>query len=404
MKPIARYLARTPGLRQVGLLLMALLFAGCGALVTRHPVPLEDAGHALVLGRSDLRFSPDISATTTPDEALELLRQFDPARVSGGDSNFLALSGGGANGAFGAGLLAGWTKEGTRPDFVVVSGVSTGALSAPFAFLGADYDDVLAHVYTTTSTQDVLLVRKFRSLLRADSATDSAGLRDLVERHVDRPLLDKIAAAYAQGRRLFVATTDLDSGQPSIWDMGRIASLNGPEALALFRDVLIASASIPGAFSPVYISVEVDGRSYDEMHVDGGVSAQVFVLPAALPRAARSGGSAGRARHMWVIRNAKLTVEPKQVKPRIGAIAARSVDLLIRTQGIGDLYRIFAHAQRDDIDFNLAYIGDEFVEEPTEVFDPQYMQKLYDYGFDQAANGHPWNKFPPGYATNGSPR
>ena len=107
---------------------------------------------------------------------------------------------------------------------------------------------------------------------------------------------------------------------------------------------------------------------------------------------------------MWVIRNAKLTVEPKQVKPRIGAIAARSVDLLIRTQGIGDLYRIFAHAQRDDIDFNLAYIGDEFVEEPTEVFDPQYMQKLYDYGFDQAANGHPWNKFPPGYATNGSPR
>ena len=379
-------------------LLVVLVCVGCGSIVVRSPAPLEQHGEvALVLGRSDLRLIADPTAIQSEEETLQALRQFDPAATSNAESHVLALSGGGANGAFGAGLLAGWTKSGRRPEFDVVTGVSTGALAAPFAFLGSDYDETLAEVYTTTSTSDVLFVRRLLSLFRADSVTESAGLRELVARHIDRPLLHKIAAAHGAGRRLFVGTTNLDSGAPTVWDMGRIASLSDPGALDLFRAVLTASASIPGAFSPVYIPVEVNGLAYDEMHVDGGVSAQVFAVPARLVGTNSSEEAAG-SRHVWVIRNARLSVEPQQVRPRISSISLRSVSLMIRTQGIGDLYRIYTLSKRDGVDFNLAYISPEFTGESTEAFDMQFMRTLYDFGFQQAADGRPWLKFPPGYA------
>jgi predicted acylesterase/phospholipase RssA len=386
-------------LRSILTFLLVCCCISCGTLVVRDPVPLNELGSAQILGRSDLRIVPMLTGAQSEEMVSERLASFDPARSSGGDQHILALSGGGANGAFGAGLLAGWTESGGRPDFDVVTGVSTGALSAPFAFLGSQYDKTLASVFTTTSTRDVLFVRRFLALFRADSATDAEGLRNLVARHIDRPLLGKIAQAHAAGRRLFVATTNLDSGEPTIWDMGRIASLNHPGALDLFRAVLTASASIPVAFSPVYIPVEADGRKYDEMHVDGGVSAQVFLMPVG-PAAADSDVGSEVRKHVWVIRNARLSVEPEQVKPRISAIGVRSVGLLIRSQGISNLYRMYSQAQREGFDFSLAYIGPEFTEEPTEAFDPDYMRDLYDYGFAQAANGHPWVEIPPGYGAS----
>lgn len=389
--------------RAAGALAISALLSGCGALTVRSPVPVERMGDVKVLGRTDLRYFAGRRAAQLYDEIPGSVSATPLVSPADADIHVLGISGGGANGAFAGGLLLGWTRLGTRPEFDVVSGVSTGALAAPFAFLGSDYDELLEKLYTTTSTRDVLLKRRLASVLRADSAADSAGLRRLVEAHVDRVLLEKIAAAHASGRRLYVLTTDLDAGEAVIWDMGRIASLDDPRALDLFRSVLVASASIPVAFSPVYIPVSVDGNSYDEMHVDGGTTAQVFVLPRAC---AGSGADATRCSgvrtHIWVMRNSRLTAEPMPTQPSIAEIAKRSVGVLIKAQGVGDLYRIYALAQQRRAEFNVAYIPDDFQERANEAFDPEYMRKLFEFGVRAMTTGSAWHPAPPGLERTGS--
>lgn len=377
-------------------------FNGCATVVERDPVPEAAVERVTVLGRSDLRFRP-LRGSTGVDSALSavLVGQSDPTEQDQNDdgaTDFLAISGGGANGAFAAGLLAGWTASGTRPEFAVVSGVSTGALAAPFAFLGPDYDGRLRELYTGVSTRDVAVGRRFFAMLGSDALADSEGLRDLIALNVDAGLLAAIAREHARGRRLFVATTDLDAGEPVIWDLGRIASTQHSDSLALFRDVLLASASIPVAFPPVYIPVGTGGRHYREMHVDGGASTQVFVLPGvvSVDNTVRRGASERQPR-VWVIRNSREGVAYETVKPRILPIAKRSVDLLVKTQGFGDLYRIFLHTLSTQGDFNLALIPEEFAETADESFDPVYMRKLYDLGYESGAAGYAWRKTPPGY-------
>ena len=192
---------------------------------------------------------------------------------------FLAISGGGDNGAYGAGFLNGWTAAGTRPEFKVVTGISTGALIAPFAFLGPKYDHVLEKVYTTSSQKDIFKKRGIAAWLFGDSMADTRPLASVIESYVTRALLDEIAAEYAKGRILLVGTTNLDSLEPVIWNMTAIAASQDPRAVPLFRSILLASASIPGAFPPVMIDVNLDGAKYQEMHVDGGTIAQVFLYP-----------------------------------------------------------------------------------------------------------------------------
>ena len=383
--------------RAAGVLLISVLLSSCGTVTVRSPVPTESMGDVAVLGHTDLRYFVGRRSTPLYDRSLVATMAEPAIGETGPDVHVLGISGGGANGAFAGGLLSGWTRTGTRPEFDVVSGVSTGALAAPFAFLGSDYDELLRHVYTTTSTRDVLLKRRLLSAFRADSAADSEGLRRLVEANVDRALLSKIAAGHASGRRLYVSTTDLDAGEAVIWDMGRIASLDDPRALDLFRSVLVASASIPVAFSPVYIPVTVDGRTYDEMHVDGGATAQVFVLPR-LGTLEESNATrrSGVRTHIWVIRNSRLIAEPMQTEPSIREIAKRSLDVLVKSQGVGDLYRIYALARQRGAEFNVAYIPDEFRERAAEAFDPEYMRRLFDFGANVAISGSAWRPAPPG--------
>src|SRR5688500_17411073 len=227
--------------------------------------------------------------------------------------SFLAISGGGDNGAFGAGLLNGWTAAGTRPEFKAVTGVSTGALIAPFAFLGPKYDHVLEAVYTTTSQRDIFKKRGIIKGLFGDAMADTAPLMRLVGRYADQSLLDAIAAEYAKGRLLLVGTANLDSLEPVIWNMTAIAPSRDPRALELFRKILVASASIPGAFPPVMIDVEAGGVRHQEMHVDGGTMAQVFLYPPSL----RIGDlGAARTRTLYIIRNARLDPDWASVERR----------------------------------------------------------------------------------------
>jgi hypothetical protein len=281
---------------------VAGLAAGCSTL-PRNAVPTELMGKAGIPGMPDVRAPGGRPSVAMSQDLARSFKQESPDEFPLGPDGavhyaHLALSGGGANGAFGAGFLYGWTKTGKRPVFKIVTGVSTGALMAPFAFLGPAYDDALREFYTTTASRDIFLVLSFiPQLLGGESFADSAPLRALIERHVDAEFLRQIAQAHAAGRRLYVGTVDLDSQRLVVWNMGLIAASGRPEALALFRQVMLASASIPVAFPPVFFEVEAGGLRYDEMHVDGGVAANVFSSGGVFnfPEAREWGGTRFRA-------------------------------------------------------------------------------------------------------------
>jgi predicted acylesterase/phospholipase RssA len=310
--------------------------------------------------------------------------------------NFLAISGGGDNGAYGAGLLNGWSKAGTRPEFKAVTGVSTGALIAPFAFLGPKYDFVLERVYTTTSPKDIFKKRGLIKGIFGDAMADSRPLANVIAEYVNQQLMDEIAAEYAKGRVLLVGTANLDSLEPVIWDMTAIAASKDPNAIPLFRSILLASASIPGAFPPVLIDVNVSGTRYQEMHVDGGTMAQVFFYPPSV-NLSKLGADMQRKRTLYIIRNARLDADWASVERRTMSIAARAIGSLTRTQGIGDLYRIYTTTERDGIDFNLTYIPRTFNTPHVEEFDTNYMRELYAVGIQAAQSGSAWQKYPPGF-------
>ena len=374
---------------------------GIGGCSTPQRLPAVPVSAALQAGPAlgPLRFLVARETGSFAAEARSALAKEQAWLVSqgrGGDlppAYFLAISGGGDNGAYGAGFLNGWTAAGTRPEFKVVTGISTGALIAPFAFVGPKYDYVLQRVYTTTAQTDIFKKRGIAALLFGDSMADTRPLASVIETYVTRAFLDEIAAEYAKGRILLVGTTNMDSLEPVIWNMTAIAASRDPRAVPLFRNILLASASIPGAFPPVMIDVNLNGAKYQEMHVDGGTITQVFLYPPSVSTA----GAPKRKRVAYIIRNARLDPDWASTERRTMTIAMRAIDSLTRTQGIGDLYRIYSITQRDGVDFNLTFIPPTFTVPHTEQFDTAYMRALYDVGFKSAKAGYIWQKYPPGF-------
>jgi predicted patatin/cPLA2 family phospholipase len=378
---------------------LVLLSAACGSVQKRDALPQALSGRAEIPGIPNARFwgdapPPDIVHWRRKGRK-EVRRHF--AGVVGIEHQYLALSGGGADGAFGAGLLLGWTAAGTRPEFELVTGVSTGALIAPFAFLGPDYDPILREAFTQLSTKDLVEERSLLATITGDSAASSEPMRKRIASYIDEQALARIAAEHRKGRRLFLGTTDLDAERPVTWNMGAIAASGAPGALELFRTVMLASASIPVAFPPVLIGVEAEGQRYDEVHVDGGVTRQVFLLPVTLDwREIEEDLEVRGAPKLYVIRNSKLAPVWKRVNPGVMDLATRSIESLIRTQGIGDLYRIYVEAERDRLDFRLAYIPADFEVESNQLFDPVYMGALFDLAYERAKAGYSWSTSPVG--------
>jgi hypothetical protein len=386
------------------LIIANLVLSSCGPLITRNALPEQYVQEAQIKDIPFARFWGDEIPSDLQAQFAEIKEQIGTrdSFVANRPVNYLAISGGGANGAFGAGLLTGWTAAGNRPEFGIITGISTGALIAPFAFLGPEQDAQLKKFYTTTSTDDIIIKRTILTILRGESITDSEPLRDTLTEIFDQQMLAAIAAEHARGRRLFVGTTNLDAGRPVIWNIGAIAASKHPSAAELVVDVLLASASVPGVFPPVFFAIEAGGgEEYDEMHVDGGTSLQMFLYPAPLDAQTidQEFGIKGTYR-LFIIRNARLTSEWKAVKPKVSKIAIRSVGTLVRAQGIGDLYRIYLRTQRDGIDYNLAYIPEDFTMKSKELFDPEYMSELFDLGYRMAETGYPWQKGPPGIEPN----
>ena len=332
-------------------------------------------------------------------EEIERQRVLVPFKLNAKTIDFLSISGGGDNGAFAAGVLNGWSAHGTRPTFNLVTGVSTGALIAPFAFLGPEYDATLRDVYTSITPERVYTSSGVLSALFGDSYADTSPLYRLISEHITPEVLKKIAYEYTYNHRwLIVATTDLDDGMPVAWNMGKIAAYGTTEALTLFRKILLASASIPAAFPPVLFEVTLNGEPYQEMHVDGGASSQAFLYAPTLQKQVQQDPRYIKLpRRVFIIRNSRLEPERVITERRATSIAARSIGLLIYNQGLGDLYQMYLIAKTDGLQFNLAYIRRDFDFPHQHEFDTEYVRALYQYGFDQAENGYPWRQAPPGF-------
>lgn len=329
-------------------------------------------------------------------------KDLDPA-------DFLAISGGGENGAYGAGLLTAWSERGSRPMFKAVTGVSTGALIAPFAYLGPAYDQQLEHFYTGIGPADIMVSRGLISGLLGESMYDSTPLLRTIRGVMTPEMVQAIAAEHRKGRLLCIATTNLDVPVGVLWNIGEIAGSGNKDAGELISRILLASASIPGAFPPVMISLEAGGEHYEEMHVDGGTVAQVVFYPPsfssdeyfkkndkdaeALRRLILK-----RKRSIYVIRNSRPGPDMQTVDRSTMKIAGRAVSTLISTQGIGDLYQLYVVARRDGIDYNVSWIPATFTEKLKEPFDPGYMNRLYQVGRKVMLDGTAWSKYPPGFS------
>ena len=347
---------------------------------------MADASSARVLDLSDLRRYADDPAST--------FRQYQPQAVLRGPRTYLALSGGGADGAYGAGVLNGWTETGTRPSFSIVSGVSTGALIAPFAFLGPGYDATLRDLYTSGIAESLLDAPNPFNAIFGAGLFGNARLRELVAKYIDADFVAAVAAEHAKGRRLFVVTTNLDSQRTAIWDMGRIASLRTPAALNLFRDVVAASASLPVVFPPMLVTAEANGKRFEEMHVDGGVTAPVLTLPEAfLLHDAKLGKT--DSLQLYILINNKVEREFQLVRNATVEIAARSSSTMTKIQTRSILYSTYIFARRNKFGFNLTYIEGDQPASPTSGFDTAYMRALFQYGYDRARSNRLWSISPP---------
>jgi predicted acylesterase/phospholipase RssA len=303
---------------------------------------------------------------------------------------WLALSSGGSDGAFGAGLLNGLTASGKRPDYSVVTGVSTGALIAPFAFAGPHYDDKLRDLFTKITAADI-----FEAGSTGESFVDTWPLKDLIAKEITPELLATIATAHKSGRRLFIVTTDLDAERSVVWNMGAIAAHGGNDALTLFRTVLLASSAIPGGFPPVLIDVESNGKHFQEMHVDGGVGGQFFVAPAALM--ASSSDYRLPATALYVVVDSGLQPEFAVVDRSTPSIVAQAVGAAVKVDTRLLLDRTSIVAKRSNVGFNVATIPPDFNAPSRGPFDPDYMTALFQAGRDLGQSATPFGNAPPPY-------
>lgn len=289
---------------------------------------------------------------------------------------------GGQHGAYGAGVLNGWTASGNRPKFDIVTGISTGALIAPFAFLGPEYDDRIERFYTQSTTRDVVRLDLGGALFGKGFLAKTTPLRAAIERELSDDVINKIAQEHAKGRRLFVGTTNIDAERPVTWDVGAIAMIGNEESRQLIRQVVLASASIPVVFEPVSIPVTDGDILREELHVDGGLTREVFAYPHGIEmrKLLKRSGLSGRQNRIWVIHNKKLEAHYTPQAENATAVAHRAFELLIRAQSIGDIERIVEQGARDGLVTNLTWIPVEFDVQPEEAFDKDYMTKLFALG------------------------
>ena len=352
-------------------LCVAILLSGCASLPR---APAASIDRAQVPGIPHARISPE-----------DGYRVFARARSQARPLTILALSGGGANGSYGAGFLKGWTASGKRPAFDIVTGASVGSLIAPFAFLGSDYDQDLEAIFTSGVTEDLLRVAGADAII-GSAVFKAEPLRKLIAKYADDRLIDAVAVRHRQGKLLIIATTNLDAQRTTLWNMGEIASSDAPGRYELFRNVLAASAAIPGIFPPTFINVQADGNSYFEMHVDGGVTSNVLAVPEDVLVSANNPLSSGS--RVYVIINGKLAPDAVQTADATLPIVARAFQTSVKANTRNAMIATYDFCRRNNWQFYATAIDSgKTIESGPIEFDTDQMKELYAYGFAKGVSG-----------------
>lgn len=388
---------------------MVLALSACNGVVpAHHAVPEGMSSQAMVEGFAEgIRFWADEAPKDFDKVAAAQLEQFRENNAEyyaeHGEYpplSYLAISGGAYDGAFGAGLLTGWSKKGDRPNFALVTGVSTGALIAPFVFVGPKYDGQLKSLFTETASENIFTVSVWKVLggiTGGLAVTDSSPLAKKIQEVITPEVLAEVATEYKKGKQLLIGTTNLEAQRGVIWDVGKIAASGNPQSLKLVHQIMLASASVPGLFQPVFIDVTVAGKEYNEIHADGGIISQVFAYPMRVNRSIIDNmKKINLRRDLYIVRNSKITPEYKVIKPGVFSLTVRSLETLIKNQSLGDLYRLYMSTERDDVNYHLATIPGDFQADLGQLFDPVYMGKLYELGFATGQSANMWMAYPPG--------
>ena len=334
---------------------------------------------ARVVDYGDIRIWQDADVAAWQAWRSRFIEERSQNRDTNVPITMLAISSGSDKGAYSAGFLIGWSQTGERPKFDLVSGVSTGALIAPFAFLGPEYDHVIRDLYTGIDADDIYRSRTLQGLLGGPTLADTGPLRKLIARHADTALLEAIAAEHRKGRRLLVQTTNLDAERGVVWDMGAIAASDRPDRLALFRRILLASASIPGFFPPVLIEVDAGGTSFKEMHVDGGTTSSLFALPPSVIFADSQRGGFDNGQ-LVILYNGALEPSFRMTEPSAFAIMERALSASIKEADRRSLRQLRAFAADNDLDITIHVAGPQSETEDVDLFDAEFMRGLFALG------------------------
>ncbi|WP_299568634.1 patatin-like phospholipase family protein [uncultured Shewanella sp.] len=388
-------------LKQMAALLLLTLLVGCSTTHTlENRVPEQDYQLASVANKAKLHSKEPLRfwAGEQSDFLYSELTQSTPLSVNGDALNILVLSGGGAKGAFGAGVVNGLYDHDQLEQYTIVTGVSAGALIAPFAFLGGDEVPRLKQVMLGINDKEIMGKRNFLNTLFKDAFTNGDNMLEFIAKVYNPEMIEQIAKQHQAGRRLFIGTTHFDSGRLSIWNVGQIADSNIENKAAFIHQILAASSSIPGVFPPQFIQVQYQGEQYEELHVDGGMSAQMFFEPVTTDydKVSKALGLTQQP-YIHAIRNGMLTM-PYEVIPDKGLpLLTRSLKSLTVLQSRGDLYKMLYDSERQHIDLRFTYVDNEF-DAPTgskDMFDAEYMQALYGYGYNKVVKGTVWTQAVP---------
>jgi len=378
-------------LRLTGIVILSLLLTACTTKSRVYEAPsIKEYHNASIEGYHNIRYWGD--KTAHYDYSRSNIKKFSANKSFRKRIDVLALSGGAEDGAYGAGFLKGWSERGDRPEFTTVTGISTGAIIAPCAFLGPKYDDIIKRLYTETSQKNIFSLSLIETLF-GSSLGDTTPLRKILAQEIDDTFVAELAEEAKKGRLLQIGTTNLDAQRPVVWEITEIALSGRSDAKNLIINIMLASSSIPGAFPPVLIDVVIDGKRHQEVHVDGGVTRQIFVYPHDLDiRKFQRLLNIYPQKNMWLIRNAKVDPDYTPVPLSLSEIAKRSIRTLIKYQGRGDLINIISLAKRDGFNVHITNVPKNFHAPIHESFDKEYMKALYQVGYEKGRLKQAWDR------------
>lgn len=382
-----------------------LIISACAKELFRTPVPAELEEVVEVVGMSNVRVWGDSFDPGWQADVVQSIRDEPEGlfpRGPNGEFQYsgLSLSGGGDHGAFGAGFLKGWSASGKRPVFKVVTGISTGALIAPFALLGAEFDDTLEEVYTQVTADDIYRKQSILGAYWRESLADNQPLRNMVEEYITDEIIDAIGVAHNNGQRLLIGTTNFDAQRAVIWSMGAVANSRHPDVYDMFRQIIVASAAIPILFPPSFIEVEAEGKTYDEMHVDGGTMGQMVFFGSTIDWKSVLRDASGELEPvdnsvLYIIIDGEIDHHYDVVPRRLAPIANRTIKTMIKVSTLSSLYKMFLHAEINGYDFRYVSLPEAYKPLEDMPYDPEEMRRMFRIGHKMGSEGDSWLSKPP---------